>query len=49
MQALTHDFFELSYGNELQRVNHYLDDVVTKYSTLNITKYNHDVSQCGFK
>jgi hypothetical protein len=49
VQALTHDFFELSYGNELQRVNHYFDEIVPKYSSLNITKYNHDVSECGLK
>jgi hypothetical protein len=34
VQALTHDFFDLSYGNELQRVNYYFDDIVPKYSNL---------------
>jgi hypothetical protein len=33
----------LAYGNELHRVNHYLDEIVPKYTSLNIVEYNANV------
>jgi hypothetical protein len=42
------DAFELFRDFELQQVNHYLDEIVPRYTNFSIDRYHADLNSCGW-
>jgi hypothetical protein len=43
-----YDMYQGAYGNDLARLNHYLDAVVPTYTRFNYSNYNRDISACPY-